>query len=246
MRPSGIIYQKGKSHKWHSEVYIRLNKKTRALYGFIQGIGAGLIGLSLVSFIFLIFPLAREEIRYNFFTEDLKLKTSVLVEAAETVEKNKDKNQINRETELLGISSEFSIYIPKIDARANVIPSVNPFSSLEYLDALSRGVAHANTTSFPGEGKPVFLFSHSTDSPANFIRYNAVFYLLRKLDIGDEIMIYFSGKRYIYLVESTITVGATDTSWLARQGDEEKLLLMTCDPPGTTFRRLIVIAQKKV
>jgi len=42
----------------------------------------------------------------------------------------------------------------------------------------------------------IFLFAHSTDAPWNIIRYNAVFYLLRELDAGDGIIVFFLGKRF--------------------------------------------------
>ncbi|MCX7928909.1 MAG: sortase [Patescibacteria group bacterium] len=244
MRPSGVIYQKGKSYKWYGETVIYLDKKTRAIYGFFQGIGVGLIGLCLISFIILFFHLIKEEIRYRFSTKHVDANPNIQVKAA--VDENNKEILVKSEADQLGISSDFSIYIPKIDARSNVIASVNPFSKKEYLEALARGVAHASTTYFPGQGKPVFLFSHSTDSPANFIRYNAVFYLLKKLDINDEIVIYFYGEKHVYLVERAFVVSSKDTSWLSGEGDEEKLILMTCDPPGTTLKRFIVIAKKAI
>ncbi|MCS7092457.1 MAG: sortase [Patescibacteria group bacterium] len=244
MRPSGVIYQKGKSYKWHGETVIYLDKKTRAIYGFFQGIGVGLIGLCLISFIILFFPLIKEEVKYKLSTKHLDANSNIQVKAA--VNENNEEILVKSETKKLGISSDFSIYIPKIDAKSNIIASVNPFSKKEYLDALAQGVAHAGTTSFPGQGKPVFLFSHSTDSPANFIRYNAVFYLLKKLNINDEIVIYFSGGKHVYLVESAFAVSSKDTSWLSGEGNEEKLILMTCDPPGTTLKRFIVVAKKAI
>lgn len=241
MRPSGTIYQKGKSYQWHGEILVSLPKKTRAIYGFFQGIGAGLIGFSLIAFIFLIFPVVKEEIRYEVFTKN----SNITYDIKAASESNSQEISVFDEANDLGLDSNFSIYIPKIDARSKIISDVDPLSKSKYLEALTRGVAHSKTTSYPGQGKPIFLFSHSTDSPANFIRYNAVFYLLKKLDIGDQIVIYHTDKKHVYTVENTVSVSATDTSWLSGEGNEEKLFLMTCDPPGTTIRRFIVIAKKK-
>jgi len=79
----------------------------------------------------------------------------------------------------------------------------------------------------------------------NFARYNAVFYLLKKLENGDSILIFFADKKYEYEVVGKVTTTPTDTSWLVPKVGEEELVLMTCDPPGTTWRRLLVIAQPK-
>jgi len=116
----------------------------------------------------------------------------------------------------------------------------------EYLDALRKGVAHAKGTYFPGQAGTIFLFSHSTDSPLNFARYNAVFYLLRKLEPGDTITIFFADKKFVYEVTQKRTADPDDTTWLTPKQTVEELILMTCDPPGTTWRRLLILAKPAV
>lgn len=141
----------------------------------------------------------------------------------------------------------FSIVIPKIQARSKVIANVNAGNKREYLAALKRGVAHAAGTGLPGVksdlNRTIVLFAHSTDAPWNMARYNAVFYLLNKLEQGDEIQIYFQGVRHDYAVEESRVVSAGDVSYFAKQTQGEILILQTCYPPGTTLRRLLVIAR---
>src|SRR3972149_1574681 len=79
---------------------------------------------------------------------------------------------------------------------------------------------------------------------AYFARYNAVFYLLRKLEAGDKIIVFFADKKYEYQVTQKLTTPAKDVSWFSYDDGEETLVLQTCDPPGTTFRRLIVVAKR--
>ena len=76
--------------------------------------------------------------------------------------------------------------------KANIIPNIDPGNPDEYLGALKKGVAHARGTSFPSQGRNIYLFSHSTNSPLNFSEYNAVFYLLRKLEKKDKIYCVYS------------------------------------------------------
>jgi len=147
------------------------------------------------------------------------------------------------QAEELGLDPYFSIFIPKIDAKANIIPNVDPGNPTDYLKALSEGVAHAKGTNFPGRGKTIYLFSHSTDSPINITRYNAVFYLLGKLEKGDRVVIYFMNQEYDYVVTDKFVTSASDTSWLTDDGSGERLILQTCDPPGTSWNRLIVVAR---
>jgi LPXTG-site transpeptidase (sortase) family protein len=139
-------------------------------------------------------------------------------------------------------NASFSLVIPKIEAKAPVFANIDAGNPKEFSRVLSQGVAHAKGTFFPGMGEVIYLFAHSTDSPFNVARYNAVFFLLRELEPGDEIILFFQGKRLPYRVfEKTITA-PNDTSFFEPQG-EEILVLQTCWPPGTTLRRLLVLAK---
>lgn len=139
---------------------------------------------------------------------------------------------------------DFSIVIPKISASAKVFPNVSPADKNEYLPVLKQGVAHARGTALPGQNGNIYLFAHSTDSQANIARYNAVFYGLKDLVEGDQIVIFFQGKLHLYRVTEKKIVPASDVSYLEPQDKEEVLILQTCWPPGTTLDRLLVFAKK--
>ena len=121
---------------------------------------------------------------------------------------------------------------------------ISPFDSKGYLPVLKEGVAHAKGTGFPGGGRNIYLFAHSTDSFLNFRQYNAVFYLLGKLENGDEIDIFYKNSLFRYEVIEKKVVFPEAIHYL--DSDEEEILtLQTCYPPGTTLKRLIVRAKKK-
>jgi sortase A len=145
------------------------------------------------------------------------------------------------------INTEFGIVIEKIDVNAPVVPNVNASSYPEYIAALSKGVAHAKGTAFPGSTKAdnnnVFLFAHSAATLWEAKRYNSVFYLLRKLEIGDRVTTFYQGKRYDYIVSDNQVVQATDTRYLTNPSKDPILTLQTCDPPGSSLRRLIITAK---
>lgn len=138
----------------------------------------------------------------------------------------------------------FSVVIPKIGASARVFANIDPNNESEFLEKLTEGVAHAKGTVFPGMKGTTYLFAHSTDNWWNVGRYNAVFYLLKELSVGDEVAVFFEGKRYNYEVTDSIITDAEDTDLLVNsRGEEEKLVLQTCWPPGTTWKRLFVVAK---
>lgn len=200
---------------------------------FLEIIASSLITFSIVSLVFYFFSILKEEIKFwSVKKEKVKVTFGDLIVKMDAYEALD--NQID---------PYFSIYVPKIDAKANIIPNIDPSNSEEYLEALKKGVAHARGTNFPGQEKSIYLFSHSTNSPLNILEYNAVFYLLRKLEKRDKIYIYFLNKKYVYEVTDIVVTDAFDTSWLNEKGQGERLILQTCDPPGTSINRLIVIAK---
>lgn len=99
-------------------------------------------------------------------------------------------------------------------------------------------------TALPGEYGNVVIFGHSVlpqfFNPKN---YKTIFSTLPNLKKGDEILIDFDGIRYRYVVVEMSEVSPDDVSILEQRYDGEYLSLVTCVPPGTYFRRLVVKAK---
>lgn len=136
------------------------------------------------------------------------------------------------------VPSGSQLVIPKINVKAPIIyvPTQNEQSIQA---SLPNGVVHYNGTAKPGEVGNTFITGHSSNFWWIKGKYNYVFLNLNKLKAGDQATIYRDGKKYIYQVRSTKVVAPTDTSVLAPT-DTPVLTLMTCTPPGTNWKRLIV------
>ncbi len=140
----------------------------------------------------------------------------------------------------------FDILIPKIGANSKVFPNVDAGNENEFLPILMQGVAHAKGSVFPGMNGNVYLFAHSTDNWWNVGRYNAVFYLLKDLSKGDQVTVFFENKRYDYYVTDSLITDPTDVSFLTNsRGNEQQLVLQTCWPPGTSWKRLFIVAKPR-
>ena len=235
MKPKGKIYPIP-NFSTHGEVLIQLPRIIRIAYLFLRGTGIVLLTFAFLEIIFAYKPIIKEELNYIFGLNP-KIEYYSTDINAEEIEKTRS------EAEDLGVDPAFAIVIPKIGAAENILANVDAGNKTEYMDALQKGVAHAKGTYFPGQGRKIYLFSHSTDSPLNIERYNAVFYLLKKLETNDKIIIFFSSKKYVYEVIEKHVVKANDASWLTTDTQSETLVLQTCDPPGTNWNRLIVIAK---
>lgn len=138
----------------------------------------------------------------------------------------------------------FSVVIPKIGANARVLSNIDPSDEKVYLIALKKGVAHTRGTAFPGEGGHIFLFAHSTDYFWNVGNYNAIFYLLSKLEVGDEVNLFYHNQPFAYRVIGKRIVEPSQVEYLTRKTNKEFLTLQTCWPAGTTLRRLLIFAQR--
>jgi len=249
MEKSGVIFdaswQKGKEETSFSEwgavcragtLLPSSAKKSFSFRSSLRFFGNGLILASLLGLLLIFGPVLKTELSYQAkkafkgvpqpqrttFGDLLKLPGPVQALAAP--------------------NAAFSIVIPKIEAKAPIFANVDAADPIDFKRALAQGVAHAKGTFFPGMGEVIYLFAHSTDSPLNIARYNAVFFLLRELEEGDEILIFFNGKKFSYRVAEKMITPPGDTTFFQSQG-EEILVLQTCWPPGTTWKRLLVLAK---
>lgn len=151
-----------------------------------------------------------------------------------------------KEQILVPPDTEFSIVIPRIGASQRIKANVDSTNKEEYLEVLRSAVAHAKGSAFPGMNGTTFLFAHSADNFWNIGRYNAVFYLLKELKPGDEVYIFFRGKKYVYEVYENRIADRREVEHIdAALGAGEKLILQTCWPPGTDWKRTLVFAKPK-
>ncbi len=107
----------------------------------------------------------------------------------------------------------------------------------------------ASLIQYPGTGLPgqygnAVIFGHSVlpqfFNPKN---YKTIFSTLPQLEEDDEIFVDFDGIQYRYLVRKIIETKPEDVVVLEQSYDSQWLSLITCVPPGTYLRRLVVRAQ---
>ena len=140
-------------------------------------------------------------------------------------------------------STQFGIVIEKIGVNAPVIADVSTSDKRAYLAALQKGVAHARGTVKPGQIGNSYLFAHTTIDFWKYGPYAGVFNLIRKLEKGDRVVIFYQGKRFDYYVKGKEIVSGFNTTPLTRTFDTPYLTLQTCDPPGIAINRLIITAE---
>lgn len=132
--------------------------------------------------------------------------------------------------------TEYKISIPKL----NIESAIVEVGSLD----LKKSLIQYPQTALPGQfGSPV-VFGHSVlPQFFNPKSYLTIFSTLYKLKQGDDILINFDNVEYKYLVEEMYEVLPTDLSVLEQRFDGRYLTLITCTPPGTYLRRLVIKAR---
>lgn len=111
---------------------------------------------------------------------------------------------------------------------------------------LKKSLIHYPGSSLPGELGNVIIFGHST-LPIfyNPKVYETIFSTLPSLKEGDEVIARIDGIEYTYVVYEMLTVKPDELQVLEQKYDKYDMSLITCVPPGTKWKRLVVKARLK-
>lgn len=108
---------------------------------------------------------------------------------------------------------------------------------------LKNSIIHYPQTALPGQLGNTVIFGHSVlPQFFNPKSYLTIFSTLYKMSVGDKIMIKYDKVDYTYTIDSIYEIKATDFSVLDQRYDGKYLSIVTCSPPGTYLRRLVVRA----
>lgn len=144
-------------------------------------------------------------------------------------------------TEQVAIGKEPKLIIPKINVDIPVVYDVTTFDETAIQNGLERGVVHYGNTALPGQIGNNVIVGHSSNNFFNQGKYKFAFVLLSRVEEGDNIILHYKGTRYIYRVFHKEIINPSDFR-LIQPTDEAVVTLITCDPPGTSWRRLVVQA----
>jgi LPXTG-site transpeptidase (sortase) family protein len=132
--------------------------------------------------------------------------------------------------------------IPLLDIKQQVVSGHSELEDI-FMKDLEKWVIR-----YPGSAKPwdignAFIFGHSSNFPWVPWEYNDVFALLDHLENGDQIIVYYKQKKFVYEVQWKTTITPGDVTVLKKESKDAELSVMTCWPVGTTLKRLVVNAK---
>lgn len=121
-----------------------------------------------------------------------------------------------------------------------VVPSMlldTPIHEGRDMSVLNNGIWRRPNTSTPDKGGNTVIVGHRF----TYKNPRGTFYELNRPKVGDEIGVFWEGKRYLYTVTETKVVSATEVS-VEAPSDTPKLTLYTCTPLWLPKDRLVVVA----
>lgn len=145
------------------------------------------------------------------------------------------------------VGPEPKVIIPKINVDAPVVYDVPSLAENVIQDKLRSGVVHypiPGANSVPGQVGNTVILGHSSNDVFDDGAYKFVFVQLDKLEKGDTFYLNYQGTRYTYSVTEKRVIDPTEVSQLVIDTNKPLATLVTCTPPGTALKRLVVIAEQ--
>ncbi len=154
----------------------------------------------------------------------------------------------------------FKIIIPNISLEAPIVSGVKEYKAdkpneteAQYekrvQQALDRGTVHYPGTQLPGESglnfnSNVVILGHSASNYFAPGSYKSVFSNLEDLNLGELILVNYDRTQYIYKIYGKQVIKPTQTEFLDAGKYNNTLTLITCHPPGSSKKRLVILAQQ--
>jgi len=142
------------------------------------------------------------------------------------------------------VGPESKIIIPKINLEVPIVYGLNSIEEEDVQNGLEDGVVHYAASPEPGENGNSVIVGHSSNNILNSGKYKFAFVLLKRLEIEDTFFVNKDGVRYTYKIYEKKIVTPDEVSVLGPADRDNTITLITCDPPGTSINRLIIVAEQ--
>lgn len=235
--------------------------KNLASHAFFQFAPSLLIIAGAIMITIVVYPILTYQIEYipktlrHEMVKPIKLLEDYEIQATSEEEFQKQKvfsNLSNVDT------TDAKVWFPEAKFVRTVAPNIKNYTlsipKLGIIDAdvelgsdnLQKNLVHYPGTALPGElGNPT-IFGHS-NLPIfyNPKSYLTIFSKLPELKKGDKIIARVDSIEYTYEVYNLFTVDPKEIDVLEQKYDKYDMSLITCVPPGTVWKRLVVKAKLK-
>ena len=147
----------------------------------------------------------------------------------------------------VNVGPEPKLIVPKINVEVPVDYTITTTNEQNIQVSLRDGATHYNlpgANALPGQNGNTVILGHSSNDIFNQGKYKFVFVLLDRLQKDDVFYLHYNGTRYIYRVTDIKTIDPNDVGALNLGTEKPMATLITCTPPGTALKRLLVIGEQ--
>lgn len=120
--------------------------------------------------------------------------------------------------------------IPSINLKRGLVESTKDFKSINYAISID------NSSNYPDINGNFILYAHSGNA------YYSYFKNLGKVNIGDDVLVYYQGIKYFYNIYKIYEIDKTGSMNIIRPTDEKIITLLTCK--NGTEKQLVVLGKQ--
>ena len=229
--------------------YVYTKKRTRNTKKIFHGIGLGMLVLGLIFGVYTLTPLFAWEIYLkpafasNNFESPIPARSVLTKKTIESLV-NASTNSLQgntwlptpRETSITMALASYGLSIPKLNIENATVSTTDT--------DIAQHLVHFPKTALPPNKGTAVIFGHSTlPQLYNPKDYKTIFANIHSLTKNDMLYVTVNNTQYAYKIFSITIVDAEETSYLTQDNDDSNLTIVTCTPPGTTWKRLILKAR---
>lgn len=142
------------------------------------------------------------------------------------------------------VGPEPKVIIPKINTEVPVVYGLDTINEDVLQNGLEAGAVHYPTSPVPGQSGNVVIVGHSSSNIFNRGKYKFAFVLLNRVQEGDTFYLNYNNQRYVYKIYSKKIVKPNEVSVLGPAERPNSATLITCDPPGQSTNRLVLVGEQ--
>ena len=173
---------------------------------------------------------------YGYKNKEEKENIELYIESTSVVDVEKQEEIIVEEVKEEKQDSTFWVdykailEIPKINLKKGMVESTKNFSSINYAISIDK------SSNYPDEEGNFILYAHSGNSKIAYFRN------LNKLNVNDEVFVYYEGVKYSYQIINKYEIEKTGKMEVIRDSKRKLITMVTCI--SNTNKQVVLIGEQ--
>jgi len=173
---------------------------------------------------------------YGYKNKEEKENIELYIESTSVVEVEEQEEVILEEVKEEKHDSTFWVdykdilEIPKINLKKGMVESTKNFSSINYAISIDK------SSNYPDEEGNFILYAHSGNSKIAYFRN------LNKLNVNDEVFVYYEGVKYSYQIINKYEIEKTGKMEVIRDSKRKLITMVTCI--SNTNKQVVLIGEQ--